>query len=155
MSILAGDIVFVRGHTIISDAIEIITRSPYSHVALAVSSSELLEAQAGEGVAIVKASKYAGVADVFRKSLHPNELEQIISKAKKHLGEKYDYFLDALEFVRCEIGIQLPYREHAELICSMLIADAFRPEHDPCPGIEYPDPGDLGKSHLWQYVFSY
>ncbi len=150
-----GDVVFVRGHGFIGDIIEVVTHSHYSHVALAVSADTLIEAQGLEPVCYVPVSKYAGVADVYRTNLDPLILDGVIAKAQSHIGDPYDYFLDALELVRCETGIQIPYHERHALICSMLIADAFRPEHDPCPGIEYPTPGDEAKSTLWSYQFSY
>lgn len=157
MNLLRGDVVFVRGTGPISDAIEDVTRSPYSHVALAVSADAIVEAQGFERVQVVHADKYAGHADVYRTRLPPDVLSRIVAKAESHIGERYDYFLIALEFVREETGIQLPYDEvdHHDLICSMLVADAFRPEYDPCPGIEYPAPGDEAQSVLWSYVLSY
>lgn len=152
-----GDVVFVRGAGWVSTAIKDITRSPYSHVALAVSSTMLIEAQGMREVGYEYASAYAGHADVYRTSLSADILDRVIAKAESHVGERYDYFLIALELVREETGVELPYNEdeHHDLICSMLIADAFRPEYDPCPGIEYPAPSDEAKSELWSYTFSY
>jgi len=151
-----GDIIFVCGTGLISEAIEDITRSVYSHVALAVSADTFIEAQGWERVEVVPSSKYAGHADVYRTSLSADALDMIVAKAETHIGERYDYFLVALELVREGMGISLPYDEaqHHDLICSMLIADAFRPEYDPCPGIEYPTPGDEAKSSLWSYQFA-
>lgn len=116
-----------------------------------------MEAQGLQPVEYVHALKYSGCADVYRAGMAPEEIETVLSRAQTHLGQKYDYFLIGLEFFREETGIQLPYDEtaHHDLICSMLIADAFRPEYDPCPGIEYPTPGDEAKSGLWSYAFSY
>lgn len=153
--LVRGDVVFVRGTGFISRAIEDITHSAYSHVALAVSSDHLIESQGGRVVGYQSASAYAGAADVYRTSLAPQILNSIVTRAESHLGEQYDYFLDALELIRYETGVQLPYHEHHDLICSMLIADAFRPTYDPCPGIPYPAPADEAKSSLWRYQFSF
>lgn len=152
-----GDIVFVRGTGPISTAIEEITHSPYSHVALAVSADTLVEAQGFREVGYQPAAAYAGHADIYRTSLSPDILDRIVAKAESHVGEHYDYFLIGLELVRAETGAQLPYdeKEHHDLICSMLVADAFRPEYDPCPDIEYPTPGDEATSKLWHYQCSY
>lgn len=155
LQLMRGDIVFVRGTDWVSVAIEDITHSAYSHVALAVADHLLIEAVPGSPVRFAHALEYSGMADVSRTSLAPDDIETVMMRAQSHLGEPYDYFLDALEFVRMETGIQLPYREGHDIMCSMLVADSFRPEWDPCPGIEYPTPADEAQSVLWQHVFSY
>lgn len=151
----AGDVVFVRGDGFISWAIEEITHSAYSHVALAIDDDALIEAQGGRSVGDQVAAYYAGKADVYRTDLTPEQLQGVVKKAESKKGEPYDYALDLWELVRYETGVQLPYHEGKDLICSMLVVDSFRPEYDPCPGVEYPAPGDLAKSKLWHYVFSY
>lgn len=153
--LLRGDVIFVRGKDWESVAIEDITHSAYSHVALAVSDGLLIEAVAGSPVRFAHALEYHGLADVYRTTLTASQIETVMCRAQAKLGESYDYLMLVSEFIREETHIQVPYEERHKVICSTLVAHAFRPEWDPCPGIEYPAPGDLSQSSLWRYQFSY
>lgn len=151
-----GDLVFVRGTSLIDVAIEDITRGPYSHVALAMSFEQLIEAQCGEPVGYVPASKYAGSADVHRSALPLETIHAIVANASDALGEHYGYGLIVEELVREETGIQLPVRENKHTICSVLVSDAIRRAGIVfCPGIEYPAPSDEAQDGLYRYFFSY
>lgn len=150
-----GDLVFIRGTGFFSCAIEDITHSAYSHVALAVTTDTLIEAQAGEPVGYVPASNYAGVADVYRADLPPNKHAAIVAHAAEHIGEHYGYGILFEEFVREETGIQLPWPECGP-ICSVLVSDAVRRARLPfCQGIRYPAPADEATDGLYRYAFSY
>ena len=150
-----GDLVFVRGTGFISRAIEDITHSSYSHVALAVSEDTLIESQAREPVCYVPATKYAREADVYRSALDAVTLTAIVNTACAHIGEHYGYGLIAEELVREETGIQLPWHARGP-ICSVLISDAIRKAGVAfCQGIEYPAPADEARDGLYRYAFSY
>ncbi len=150
-----GDLVFVRGDGWVSRAIEDITHSSYSHVALAVSGDTLIECQAGEPVCYVPASKYANEADVYRSALDAVTLTAAVNAACAHIGERYGYGLIAEEFVREETGIQLPWHARGP-ICSVLISDAVRKAGVGfCQGIQYPAPADEARDGLYVYAFSY
>lgn len=152
----AGDLVFVRGTTWVDDAIEGVTRSKYSHVAMAVTSETLIEAQGGESVQLVPVNKYDGCADVYRSTLAPDVLSGIVANAQARLGEHYGYALIAEELVREETDIQLPFNEDTHPICSTLVVDAIRKEHvGLCQGIAYPAPGDIAQDGLYYYQYSY
>lgn len=154
--LILGDLVFVRGTSLIDDAIEDITHSPYSHVVLAISDDQLIEAQGGEPVEYVPASKYVGRADVYRSALPLETLQAIVANASDYLGEPYGYALIVEELVREETGIQLPIPEDKHTICSVLVSDSIRRAGIAfCKGIEYPAPSDEAKDGLYQYVFSY
>lgn len=155
-TIQTGDLVFVQGSSWLDHAIEDITHSPYCHVALAVSTDELIEAQGGEPVEYVPSSKYTGHADVYRSDLSLTTLQAIVSHASDQLGEHYGYGIIIEELVREETGIQLPLDEDKHPICSVLVSDAVRSAGVGfCQGIKYPAPSDEAKDGLYHYVFSY
>jgi len=154
--LLPGDVVLVHGHDFVDDAIEFVTHSKYSHVALAVNGNTLIEAQGGRVVGYQPASAYSGQADVFRTQLAPDVLARVVAKAESYRGEHYDDELIVVELVRYATGINLPCEELHKLICSTLVGDAFRGEgYDPCLGIRFPSPADEAKSTLWRHSFSY
>ncbi|GMA55481.1 hypothetical protein GCM10025857_68380 [Alicyclobacillus contaminans] len=63
---LVGDLLLVRDADFISRAIEDITHSPYSHVAVFTGPNELVEAQGFRRVGYQDPGVYAGKSDLFR-----------------------------------------------------------------------------------------
>src|SRR5690348_14003350 len=137
-----ADLIFVHGDSFIDRSIEDITHSKYSHVALVVNQSELIEAQDLSRVHYQDMGVYVNHADVYRCELiRPPQQEEIVQNAKKYIGRHYSYLLIAWEFIRYTFGILLPFYEHDPVICSTLIADAYRQSKiNICPNIKYPSP---------------
>lgn len=144
---MIGDLLLVRGKGFVSEEIESVTKSPYSHVALFVSEDKLIEAQGLRRTGYQNPEVYRGQADVYRcLFLTPQERQNIVKNAEKHIGEHYDYPLILLEWLQHKFGIVIPWYEFHTRICSTLIAGAFREEHVPvCDGIVRPTPGEIAK----------
>ena len=152
-----SDIVLVRGTGPISTGIEIVTNSPYSHVAGLVRPGELIEANGFRKTGYQAVDCYDDQADVFRCDVATDEQrDKIVEYVTKEVGEHYSYLLLTWEFVRYKTGIQPPFDPGPNRICSTLWANAYRKAGiDLCPGIKYPSPGDLGQSKLLRKIGSY
>jgi hypothetical protein len=86
-----GDIVFVRGNTWISKLIRFFDKGKFSHVALAVSTERITEAQYKTTVK-VKPLDYESY-EVFPMSLSEEQKRQLLDSIRKYEGKRYDYFL--------------------------------------------------------------
>ncbi|MCL6454378.1 MAG: hypothetical protein K6T78_12270 [Alicyclobacillus sp.] len=156
LTLMPADLVFVRGRSLIDRAIEEVTHSLYSHVALVVDAEHLVEAQGAERVEIVGADKYSGCAEVYRADIDDATRSKIVANAVARCGQPYGYGLIAEELVREETGVQLPWSAHSHPICSTLVADAIRSAGLPlCQGIAYPAPGDIARDGLYHAVWRY
>jgi len=151
-----GDLVLVRGIGIVSDIIEDIEHSSYSHSAGIVSDGTIIEAQGFQITNYVPLSKYKGMADIFTCDiLTDKQREEIVEYVRKEVGSHYDWLLLLLEGIRYLFHIIIPYKEHKNRICSTLWNDAYKSVGvDLCPNIKYPSPADLSKSKLLRKVDS-
>jgi len=126
MELLTGDIVLVKGDYWISQEIEEVENSPYSHCACIVSPNEVIEA----GFFKVKYNSlnfYKGEADIYRyKDLSKYERIQIAGYLIDQLGKRYDYKLLIWEWCRYKLNLILPYFNTDSVICSELANDSFR-----------------------------
>lgn len=151
MDLRIGDLILVKGTGLISEAIEAVEHSPYSHVTGYVDHSELIEAEGFRRTGYAPISKYKGCADVFRCIYADRESRQdILKHATYQVGGRYDYALLFVELIRYWFGVMVPYREPPNArICSVLWAGIYRDVGiDLCAGIRYPSPADISQSKL-------
>jgi hypothetical protein len=143
-----GDVIAVHGTAFWDVAIEDVTRSKYSHVALVVGVNELIEAQGFERVCYRDTGFYVGHADVLRpKAINKKQQGRIVYYASSFLNERYDWLLIGWEALRYVFGLVLPFKERDSKICSTLVADAYRDAGlNICANIKYPSPGDVANS---------
>ena len=156
-TLLPGDLVLVRGKSFIDRAIEDISHSTYSHVALVKQGTTLLEAQGGRRIGPQSLFFYKGNADIYRiKGLDEFQRNAIIAKAKTYVGERYDYSLIVWEFIRYTFGVYLPFVEEGKLICSTFVTDSIRGAGlEFCEGIKFPSPGDVAKDPSLEFIGTY
>lgn len=157
MDMKPGDLIFEKGTDFISDAIEDISKSIYSHTAGLVKENVLIEANGFRKIGYQALDYYAGRTDVYTcDDLTDEQRKAIVDYVIKEVGGHYDYVLLAWEFIRCEFNLILPYQEGKTVrICSTLWADAYRQAGiDLCPGVKFPSPGDLASSKLLRKVGS-
>lgn len=88
-----GDIVFVQGKGIISKIIRLFDRGTYSHCAVAVSDSRVIEADVDTKVAIrpFNKDKYNEV-EVIDLGLSLKQRREVYETAMSMIGTRYDYF---------------------------------------------------------------
>jgi hypothetical protein len=139
--IRTGDLLLFRGNRLLSNAIERLSDSPYSHVAiLARWQSRVIAFQADEGgVAILPASKmvcrYQGKVDWWSLKPHLREggvfkEDDFLNAALTMLGVKYGYLNLLALGLRILLGRTLnPKDAHAtpdSLFCSQFVSRCFR-----------------------------
>jgi hypothetical protein len=152
-----GDLILVKANDLISDVIEDVSNSPYSHTAGLVKDKVIIEAVGFKKIGYQSLDYYKGKADVYTcDSLTEKQRETILEVVISKVGGQYDYFLLVWEFIRYTFGFVLPYKEGKMIrICSTLWADAYRKAGvDLCPGVKYPSPGDLAVSKLLRKIGS-
>lgn len=93
----AGDIVFVRGHTPMSRLIRFFDRGEFSHVAIAVSKTHILEAQYGTRVRIVPFRFNLEDCEIVDLGLTTQQRWKIKDTCLWFVGKRYDY-LQALSY---------------------------------------------------------
>lgn len=151
LEILPGDVLFIWGHSLIEEAIEVITHGP-SHCALFIDNQTLVEAQAGRETGTVLLSEYLSDGDkleVWRdETLTDDERTKIVTFAKEHFGIQYDYLAILVDLARFELNIPInSFHEGKRRICSSYINDIAKSVGHNWSNISYaPAPVDLLKS---------
>lgn len=149
MKLKKADIILVHGAGPIDTLVEIVTRSPWSHVAMVADPGENLaiEAQAFKAVQYRPVSAFKNQSIIMRiHDLTDEQREKIVEYAKKQIGKPYDYKAILEELERFEFGKAIEPEEPGRFICSSLIAAAYK-----SAGIDLTDcplaaPDDLYKS---------
>lgn len=154
-----ADLILVRGTGIISEGIQGITNSPYSHVAGLVKLNELVEAQGGRKTGYQALDFYVGQADVYTcDELTDEQRLKIVENVERCVGHRYSYWLIGWELLRYTFGVMLiPEKQWDPIICSTLWAvEGYRKSGiDLCPGILFPSPGDVAQSKLLRKIGSF
>lgn len=109
----AGDIVFVRGTSLISKLVRMIDKGEFSHVAIAVSDTQVIEANWYMRSKIV--TFHYEDFEIVRLNLTDNQVTQIPLVAKKFEGKMYDY-LQVLSYL-----FKGRINNPRHLICSELV----------------------------------
>jgi len=175
-----GDVLLVEGRSRVSEVIKAVTQSSWTHSALYIgrlfdindrmlqariraayegdpSEQLVLEALLGEGTIISPISKYR--MDHLRicrpSGLEPNDAQQVISYAIRHLGSDYDvrHLLDLARFIFPWAILPRRWRsslfEHnaggpTRTVCSSLLASAFSTVNFPIlPFIDRSEDGSI------------
>ncbi|KIL42092.1 hypothetical protein SD70_02595 [Gordoniibacillus kamchatkensis] len=158
MDIRPADLILVRGEDLIGNTIELITHSPYSHVAGVVKPNELFEAQAFRRAGYQGLDFYAGRVDVFTcDELTDEQRVQIVAEVERYDGRRYSYLLLLWELVRYVFGLALlAPKDWQPVICSTLWVRAYRKAGiDLCPGVRFPSPADMADSPKLRKVGAY
>jgi uncharacterized protein YycO len=87
-----GDIVFFKGQSWISKIIQKLTGSPYTHVALAMSSDSILEADRFVNTRVRTIENHEIYCVMrYKNGLTPEQRKIIFEDGMKTIGTKYDY----------------------------------------------------------------
>lgn len=121
----AGDVVFVRGRSIISRLVELVD-GKFSHVAIAVSDDEVLEAD-WTGT-VIHRMKPDGPVEVMDLGISDGGRARVRGIAEKWVGKRYDYpqilGILLLSFVGLR-GKRHLFDSPKRLICSEVVADVL------------------------------
>lgn len=149
-----GDILLIRGNTLIDRIIKLVTRSPYSHVVGVVNPNQVVEILPLSTARYKKLQGYNGQADVFTcDRLSAEDRKKIVSDVTANIGTSYDYYLIIWEASRYLLNREWPYENKNSSLCSTLWVEAYRKVGiDLCPDVKFPVPGDLSKSRFLRKV---
>jgi hypothetical protein len=124
---LAGDVIFYRPEGPIGWIISKVSRSPYSHVSLAIDSDTVIEADR-----FVK-SRFADL--LYNKEIHhvyrlrditEEQRQKIVEVASTFTGIEYNYSKIISLFLRLVFNVtKSPFNNANKLICSDIIDKAF------------------------------
>lgn len=119
----AGDLVFVRGSGFIENAIRYFDSGEFSHVALAVSPTEIIEAQFGE-LSQIKEMTYTD-CDIVDLGFNDAQRKLIAKIAPKFTGRPYDKWQIIWYIIRryIRIGERDVFNDPNLYICSELVFD--------------------------------
>lgn len=85
----AGDIVFVKGHSIVSKVVTAFDKGKYSHVAIAVSPTHICEAMWNSQVRIVPL-EYTDY-QIIHVPMSAGQQQLVVQSAIQHCGASYDF----------------------------------------------------------------
>ena len=136
----AGDIVFVRGTSAISTAVRYFDPGEFSHVAIAVSETHILEAQWYTKTRIT--NFYFNNYQIIDLNLTEEERDYIVHAGIQLVGKWYDY--------KQILGVVLrnPSNNPNYLICSEIIASLL----SQIGKYEYKEVIDLNPNQLYQLL---
>lgn len=122
-----GDLVFIKGRSPISKLILYFDKGKWSHCAVAVSDTEIIEAQYFTRVKISKLEKYEEY-EVVPMNLFPFEQEKIIAISRTLEGQWYDYRQIMYHVLKNAFKVDKgPFWNNPNaLICSELVYILFR-----------------------------
>jgi hypothetical protein len=119
MPMQAGDVIFVRGHNWISDAIRFFDKGQFSHVCIAISDTEILETDLFTNAKIVPF--HYDDYELIRLNLTPEQRAKVPEIANQLVGIKYDYLLVIWYMLKSIFKLKKPWELARHMICSELV----------------------------------
>ncbi|AIF71971.1 enoyl-CoA hydratase/carnithine racemase-like [Bacillus phage Riley] len=125
--ILPADVIFYRPTSFIGRVISFFTKSPYSHVALAIDSNTLIEANRFIKTRVVPIEYDKNITHVYRLTdITPEEREEIVAIAKSFEGSDYDYAQIFEMLFRIVFNIKRTiFNNQSKLTCSEIVDKSF------------------------------
>ncbi|WP_028400508.1 YiiX/YebB-like N1pC/P60 family cysteine hydrolase [Ectobacillus panaciterrae] len=145
-----GDIVLRKGTGWISQGIELITHSQFSHAALVSNpeTKQIIEATF-DGVIKSNIDDYTGYASVFRlKTITNEQAANIVKYAEQQLGKPYDFEELIDQFLRYVFYIPNNEIEKGRFICSTFVNAAYASQGIKLTNQNLPSPEDIYESPL-------
>jgi len=155
-NIKIGDVVAYRSNSIVSEAIRAITSSKYSHVAIVVSPTQLVEADGYVGhIRYRNISDYKGGMDIYTCNfLTESQRKEICDYAISRIGQKYDYLLLFFLFLKQIFKFKFRFIDSKADICSELVNDSYSKANCRLVKKRYPNPQDIVSSDKLIFVES-
>lgn len=122
-----GDVILYKSYGIIGRTISFITRSPYSHVALAVDEDTVLESDRFINTRLSDIHSRKVVHHVYRvNGITEEQQRNAVNYAMETIGTKYDYLQILGLFFRYVFRLKyLTFNSYNKFICSENIDYAF------------------------------
>jgi uncharacterized protein YycO len=125
--IMPGDVIFYRPRGIIGWVISKLSRSPYSHVSLAIDSDTIIEADRFVKSRFADLHYDKEIHHVYRlRDITEEQRQKIVEVASTFTGVDYDYSKIFSLFLRLVFNVaKSPFNNANKLICSDIIDKAF------------------------------
>jgi uncharacterized protein YycO len=146
-----ADIILRRGTAAISEGIEVVTHSKFSHAAIVVDPDKnlLIDVVLRDGVAHRDIKEFIGVSTVLRmETLIDQQAESIVTYAEKQLGKPYDFEEMIDMFLRYVFHIPNNEEEKGRFICSTFVNAAYGSAGIRLTKQNLPSPEDIYESPL-------
>ena len=154
-----GDILAYKGdkNSPISETVKFMTKSQYSHLCLYISDDQAIEADGINGdINYVDVNNYKGRLDVYScLTLTDLQRKQICDYAISRIGQKYDYLLLFILFLKRLFKFRFRLRDRKADICSELVNDSYKEANVILSRKKYPSPQEVIESKLLRYIGSY
>ena len=122
-----GDLIFYKRANLISYVVAFVTRSPYSHVALAVSETEVIESNVIVNTWKTNFNTEETVVVKRYENLTSEQQKKIVEYAHSKIGTRYDYFAAVRWFLRIVFKRTQKINESEKrLYCSEMIDRAYK-----------------------------
>lgn len=156
MGLEIGNIIASRGDSIISSVIKKITYSKYSHLAIIVSNTLIIEADGISGfIKYRNIEDFQSYSDIFTcDSLTDKKSQEMIFYLEGKVGQKYDRILLFWLFVKYVFRVKLPYKNDSSMICSELVNNAYKSVGVRLSKKRFPSPKDIINSKLLRKIGS-
>ena len=115
-----GDYLLFKGTDILSEAIECVTNSKYSHAAFASADPFHVIEATPTGVKINPINVPSGMYDVFRVPMTYIQKNRLRDYLYSIIGTPYNYLEDICYLSEKEFGINIPYSKNS-VICSQIV----------------------------------
>jgi len=154
-----GDVLAYKGdkNSPISNIVKIMTKSQYSHLCLYISDDNAIEADGIKGdINYVDIKNYKGRLDIYTcSSLTDLQRKQVCDYAISRIGQKYDYWLLFVLFLRKLFKLRFKLKDRDEDVCSELVNDSYTKGGCKLVKKRYPNPQEVISSKKLRYIGSY
>ena len=156
MQCKTANILACKNNSFISKFIRFLTKSKFSHLAIIVSELEIVEADGIVGhIRYRNISDYKNYADVYScDNLNDEQINKICEYVKSKVGQKYDYYLLFILFVKQVFGVKIRIRDSDSDVCSELVNDAYKSVGIELSKKRFPIPDDVVGSERLRMVGS-
>lgn len=159
-----GDIVFIKGNSLISKAITKLDKmsngddGKYSHVAIAVSNKHILQAEYSSKVSVVRLDTLINEGkvndyEVVDLKLDTLQREYLYRASMTHVGKSYDYLLIFSFLLNKLLGFKLINNKN-RFICSELVISSMN-KADLLKGYDTDKLIDMTPNELYEFINEY
>lgn len=154
-----GDIVFIQGNSIISRIIRMFDvdsngkKGRFSHVAIAISEKQMIEAEYNSKVSIVNICNHPekiSACEVVDLKINKEERQAIYEESMKFIGRKYDYVQIISYILNKLFGFKL-INNKKRFICSELVVASMY-QAGLLRGVNYDDVANMTPNQLYEFI---